>query len=205
MTVKAVRKEVIFVGSKRSNADGMAFAENGILYSGGNSDPENAVWAWNPENKSNNNIRNNVHIAKTLWADTFAFDDNKNLLWTGNNLAAFFNNRMNFSNGDTNFIIYRQHIYSGSYMAAQRGRGACDSNAFACWYLGLHRMYYIILLPVLAVLLSIAVASVLRWYYIHRPAAAAAAKVAAPGEAAAIVSPLGHGALQEPTMPLSSA
>jgi sugar lactone lactonase YvrE len=178
-TAEEVRAEVVYVGLKRSNADGMAFATNGILYSGGNADPDNAVWAWDPNNSTS--IQDKTNIAPVLWADTFAFDDDEHLLWTGNNLMAFFNNRMNFTNGDTNFIIYSQRIYAPSYMDAQRGGGSSCSDeanwgrAVECWYDGWPYIYYVTILPAAALALSICIASGLRSYHNRQVAAAKAA------------------------------
>ena len=166
-TVEDVRQQVVYVGLKRSNADGMAFAANGILYSGGNADPENAVWAWDPGNSTS--ILDKDNIAPVLWADTFAFDDDEHLLWTGNNLLAFFNDRMNFTNGDANFIIYQQRIYSSSYMTAQKSGETCSDGTFECWYKSWPKIHYWTILPALAVVLSLCIAALLRWYHKRRP------------------------------------
>jgi sugar lactone lactonase YvrE len=139
---------VTSVGSKRAASDGMAFASNGILYSGGNAncmgdkytsnnDHCLAVWAWD----RNDPLFNTTNIADNLWADTFAFDGSHNLLWTRNNLASFFAGTMNFTDGTKNFRILQTHIYAGSYqLTAEKHQEAAHDNPVY-----IHPVYWVLM------------------------------------------------------------
>lgn len=101
------------VAMKTTPAGGMAISYDGVMYSGGNADPDLDVWAWKVSLDADE--FEETPISDVMWADAFAFDEVGNVLWTRNNLPAFMNNGMDFTQPD-NFQIVQYFINSTSYM-----------------------------------------------------------------------------------------
>jgi sugar lactone lactonase YvrE len=106
---------VELVANKTSPAGGMVFSKSGVLYSGGNADPDLNVWAWDSTSAQAGEFDESVIAAPVLWADTFGFDGVGNVIWTRNDLPDFFNGDMDFTKPG-NFQVAQAFVNSVSYI-----------------------------------------------------------------------------------------
>ncbi|KAJ8600850.1 hypothetical protein CTAYLR_008508 [Chrysophaeum taylorii] len=119
--VDTAAASVSIAARKTSPADGMTFAANGRLFTGGITDPDDTVYFFDFGISRRDNFpiyddSNNVLARRQWWADTFAFNDT-DLFWTTNHLDQFLTSTMDFGPASSpNFEIHRANVGSPSYL-----------------------------------------------------------------------------------------
>jgi hypothetical protein len=110
---------VTYLGEK-GYSDGMAMANNNILYFGSNAD--SGVYFWNIS-ASPNVVKSEVLAENSLtmqWIDTFGFDNAEGLIYTSNKLPKWIFGGMQFDGSDgANFRIWNVPINASSYLTGK--------------------------------------------------------------------------------------
>ena len=137
---------MVEIGQKLSQSDGLAISDNGNLYYGNIGG--NALNYWDTSKPFTSENQKTLFSDDTTfqWQDTFAFDNDENLLVVSNKLQLFPGGNYDFN--QINFRIFKFDINGNSYLNAayQEDSRSQDSSTSSFLHIPISAFLVVILL-----------------------------------------------------------